>query len=203
MLGRWARGAAPSSCGRRARAGASAKARNDVGGQHPRSPHRGHPLRPAWAMVSAGALARCGPIADVDASCSRRQRADRTPATRDCAQLLERQRAQGGRADAERAGKTSTISCGGGRHERERTGVLPDPSRAGLHGAGVSAARERATARRERRARAQLRSRNRGRRMAPGRLSRAQPARWYRRSCRTPRPTRWRCCCSSWPASAT
>ena len=28
--------------------------------------HKGHPLRPAWALASAGALARCGPIADVD-----------------------------------------------------------------------------------------------------------------------------------------
>jgi len=28
--------------------------------------HRGHPLRPAWAMLSAGAIANCGPIAGVE-----------------------------------------------------------------------------------------------------------------------------------------
>ena len=28
--------------------------------------HRGHPLRPAWAMLSAGAIASCGPIAGVE-----------------------------------------------------------------------------------------------------------------------------------------
>ena len=28
--------------------------------------HRGHPLRPAWAMLSAGAIERCGPIAGVE-----------------------------------------------------------------------------------------------------------------------------------------
>jgi CHC2 zinc finger/DNA polymerase family A/Toprim domain len=50
--------------------------------------HKGHPLRPAWAMASAGALARCGPIADVDCVVIL---ADNDPTGRrdaqDCAQL--------------------------------------------------------------------------------------------------------------------
>ena len=105
--GALARAVAPSSCGRRARVLVLGEGVETVlAAAHPSRCTQGHPLRPAWAMASAGALARCGPIPEVDCVCDPgRQRTDRTPRRARLRAALERRGAQGRRADAGRAGE--------------------------------------------------------------------------------------------------